>query len=210
MGKQTNVQDEIKLDNVKHTLLISSGKGGVGKSTVAANLAISLSREGYKVGLLDADLYGPSIPILFDIEGEHPKAKKQGDDDIMIPIEKYGVKIMSIGFLMNKEDAVIWRGPMASNALHQLITYTDWGELDYLVVDMPPGTGDINITLAQKIKKGQAIVVVTPQKLAIADGRKAANMFLNKNLNISLIGIAENMSCFIPTKHPDEKYFLFG
>ena len=210
MSKQNNVQDEIKLDNIKHTLLISSGKGGVGKSTVAANLAISLSREGYKVGLLDADLYGPSIPILFDIEGEHPKAKKQGDDDIMIPIEKYGVKIMSIGFLMNKEDAVIWRGPMASNALSQLITYTDWGELDYLIVDMPPGTGDINITLAQKLKQSKAIVVISPQRLAVSDGLKAANMFLHKSLNIPLVGVVENMSYFTPVKHPEEKYYLFG
>jgi ATP-binding protein involved in chromosome partitioning len=212
MGKQNqnNVLQEIKLENVKHTLLISSGKGGVGKSTIAANLAISLSREGYKTGLLDADLYGPSIPIMFDIEEERPKAKKQDDTDIMIPIEKYGVKIMSIGFLMNKEDAVIWRGPMASNALSQLITYTDWGELDYLIVDMPPGTGDINITLAQKLKQSKAMVVISPQKLAVADGLKAANMFSNKALNIPVIGVTENMSCFVPAKHPDEKYYIFG
>lgn len=210
MGKENTALKEIKLDNVKHTLLISSGKGGVGKSTIAANLAMSLSRQGYKTGLLDADLYGPSIPMLFDIEDEQPGTTKRDNQDLMIPIEKYGVKIMSIGFLMNKNDPVIWRGPMASNALNQLITSSDWGELDYLIVDMPPGTGDINITLAQKLKQSKAMVVISPQKLAVADGLKAANMFLHKSLNIPLIGITENMSYFVPVKHPEEKYYLFG
>ena len=210
MSDKSDIFKEAELKGVKNIILIASGKGGVGKSTVASSLAIAFSHEGYKTGLLDADLYGPSIPILFDIEKERPQVRKEEDKDIMIPVNKYGVKIMSIGFLMSHDDAVIWRGPMASNALNQLLTLTDWGELDYLIVDMPPGTGDINITLAQKLKRAQAIIVITPQKLAISDGLKAANMFLNKNLNISMLGVAENMSYFVPAKHPDEKYYVFG
>jgi ATP-binding protein involved in chromosome partitioning len=210
MSDKSDIFKEAELKGVKNIILIASGKGGVGKSTVASSLAIAFSREGYKTGLLDADLYGPSIPILFDIEKERTQVRKEEDKDIMIPVSKYGVKIMSIGFLMSSEDAVIWRGPMASNALNQLLTLTDWGELDYLIVDMPPGTGDINITLAQKLKRAQGIIVITPQKLAISDGLKAANMFLNENLNISMLGVAENMSYFVPAKHPDEKYYVFG
>jgi len=210
MSDKSDIFKEAELKGVKNIILIASGKGGVGKSTVASSLAIAFSREGYKTGLLDADLYGPSIPILFDIEKERPQVRKEEDKDIMIPVNKYGVKIMSIGFLMSSDDAVIWHGPIASKALNQLLTLTDWGELDYLIVDMPPGTGDINITLAQKLKRAQAIIVITPQKLAISDGLKAANMFLNKNLNISMLGVAENMSYFVPAKHPDEKYYVFG
>jgi ATP-binding protein involved in chromosome partitioning len=210
MSNQNKGMEKIDLPGVKNVILIASGKGGVGKSTVASNLAISFAREGYRTGLLDADLYGPSVPILFGIENERPGLRKEEDNDIMIPIEKYGVKIMSIGFLMEQKDAVIWRGPMASNALTQLLTFTDWGDLDYLVIDMPPGTGDINITLAQKLKNAMGVVVITPQKLAYSDGLKAANMFKNKALNIPVLGVVENMSYFIPVKHPEEKYYVFG
>lgn len=210
MSKQNNVNQEIELKGVKNILLIASGKGGVGKSTVAANLAVALSREGYKTGLMDADLYGPSIPIMFGIENERPEARKEGEKDIMLPVEKYGVKIMSVGFLMDAQSAVIWRGPMASNALTQLLTDTEWNDLDYLVIDMPPGTGDISITLAQKVKRAQSMIVITPQRLAVSDGLKASNMFLHEKLNIGVLGIIENMSYFIPAKHPDEKYYVFG
>lgn len=208
--KKNNVMQQVKLDGVKNILMVASGKGGVGKSTVASNLAMSLSRQGYKTGLLDADLYGPSVPILFGIEKERPEARREGEKDIMIPIEKHGVKVMSIGFLMSQQDAVIWRGPMASNALTQILTDTAWGELDYLIIDMPPGTGDINITLAQKLKQASALVVITPQKLAVSDGVKAANMFLHKALKIPVLGVIENMSYFVPLQHPEEKYYLFG
>ena len=210
MSKQNNVNQQIELKGVKNILLIASGKGGVGKSTVAANLAVALSREGYKTGLMDADLYGPSIPIMFGIENERPEARKEGEKDIMLPVEKYGVKIMSVGFLMDAQSAVIWRGPMASNALTQLLTDTEWNDLDYLVIDMPPGTGDISITLAQKVKRAQSMIVITPQRLAVSDGLKASNMFLHEKLNIGVLGIIENMSYFIPAKHPDEKYYVFG
>ncbi|TAJ11489.1 ATP-binding protein [Marinilabiliaceae bacterium JC017] len=202
--------DEVKLDNVKHVLLVASGKGGVGKSTVAANLAISLAREGYATGLLDADLYGPSVPILFDIEDKKPMVTHRDGQSIIEPIEKYGIRIMSIGLMTKKEDAMIWRGPMASKTLTQIITSTNWGKLDYLVIDMPPGTGDICITLSQKLKQAFALVVITPQKLATADGLKAANMFRHPSVNIPMLGIVENMSYFVPEKHPDEQYFIFG
>src|SRR6056297_3577079 len=210
MSKQNQAFEQVDLPGVKNIILVASGKGGVGKSTVASNLAISYARAGYATGLLDADLYGPSVPILFGIEGDRPGVKQENDQDIMIPVEKYGVKIMSIGFLMNSQDPVIWRGPMASNALTQLITSTEWGELEYLIVDMPPGTGDIIITLAQKLRRAMGLVVITPQKLAVSDGLKAANMFLNKKLHIPLLGVVENMSWFVPRKLPDEKYYLFG
>lgn len=205
-----NIFSEAQLESVKNVILVASGKGGVGKSTVAANLAIALNRAGNKTGLLDADLYGPSMPMLFNLEDAKPHSKKIGDKDYIVPVEKDNIKIMSIGFVLNKEDPVIWRGPMASNALNQLITETDWGQLDYLVVDLPPGTGDINITIAQKLRKARAIVVITPQQLAVSDGRKAVNMFKNQKLSIPLLGIIENMSYFVPEKHPDEKYMLFG
>ena len=210
MSKQNQALEQLDLPGVQNIILVASGKGGVGKSTVASNLALAYAREGYRTGLLDAELYGPSVPILFGIEGDRPGVKQENDQDIMIPVEKYGVKIMSIGFLMNSQDPVIWRGPMASNALTQLITSTEWGELEYLIVDMPPGTGDIIITLAQKLRRAMGLVVITPQKLAVSDGLKAANMFLNEKLHIPLLGVVENMSWFVPRKHPDEKYYLFG
>ena len=210
MTQKNQALEQVDLPGVKNIILVASGKGGVGKSTVAANLALAYAREGFQTGLLDADLYGPSVPILFGIENERPGVKQENNQDIMIPVQKYGVKIMSIGFLMNSQDPVIWRGPMASNALTQLITSTEWGELEYLIVDMPPGTGDIIITLAQKLRKAMGLVVITPQKLAVSDGLKAANMFRNEKLHIPLLGVVENMSHFVPLQHPDEKYHLFG
>ncbi|MCT4587703.1 MAG: Mrp/NBP35 family ATP-binding protein [Carboxylicivirga sp.] len=204
------VTEEKLLPSVKNIILVASGKGGVGKSTVAANLAISLSREGLKTGLLDADLYGPSSPIQFGIEDQKPEIVKKDGKNYIQPIEKYGVKVMSIGLLTKKEDAMIWRGPMASNTLKQIIKDTLWGELDTLVIDMPPGTGDICITLAQDLKQAKALVVITPQQLAVADGRKALSMFNHSSIQMPLIGIVENMSWFTPANHPDEKYFIFG
>ncbi|MCU4163992.1 Mrp/NBP35 family ATP-binding protein [Carboxylicivirga caseinilyticus] len=198
------------LNTVKNIILIASGKGGVGKSTVAANLAISLSREGYKTGLLDADVYGPSVPILFDIKNEHPVIERENDKAKIIPIEKYGVRIMSIGLLVKDEDAMIWRGPMASKTLKQVIEDTKWGELDFLLIDMPPGTGDIAITMAQDFKKAKALIVITPQQLAVADGRKAGYMFNNQHVQTPILGIIENMAWFTPANHPDERYYIFG
>lgn len=198
------------LENVQNIILVSSGKGGVGKSMVAANLAVALSRNGYSTGLLDADIYGPSMPLALGVENQRPLVEKDGEKDIFTPIVSYGIKIMSLGFLMKKEDAVIWRGPMASNALSQLLENTLWGELEFLVIDMPPGTGDICITLSQKIPRAKAIIVITPQQMAIADGRKAANMFKANGIDIEILGVVENMSWFTPEKHPDEKYILFG
>lgn len=202
------MNDELK--NVKHVILVASGKGGVGKSTVASNLAVTLSRDGYATGLLDADIYGPSIPLVFGLEGQQPLVNDIEGKHIIEPLVNYGVKVMSLGFMMQKEDAVIWRGPMASNALMQLISDTNWGKLDFLIIDMPPGTGDISITLAQKLPQAKAIIVITPQQMAIADGRKAANMFRAGGIDIDLLGVVENMSWFTPEKHPDEKYYLFG
>jgi ATP-binding protein involved in chromosome partitioning len=209
LNKKQIIMSELSA-TVKHVILIASGKGGVGKSTVASNLAVTLSRDGFSVGLLDADLYGPSIPLALGLENQHPVITKTGDKTHMEPLVNYGVKVMSLGFLMNKEDAIIWRGPMASNALIQLINDTHWGELDFLIIDMPPGTGDISITLAQKLPESKAIIVVTPQQMAISDGRKAAHMFKANGIDIGLIGIVENMSWFTPKNHPDEKYLLFG
>lgn len=198
------------LTDVKNIILIASGKGGVGKSTVASNLAVALARKGYSTGLMDADLYGPSIPLALGINNQQPKIKKVGEKDIIVPLNNYGVKVMSLGFLIQKQDAIIWRGPLASKTLTQLIESTDWGKLDYLIVDMPPGTGDICITIAQKLPQSKAIIVITPQQMAIDDGRKAANMYRIEGVKITILGIVENMSYFIPEKHPDEKYLLFG
>lgn len=198
------------LKQVQNIILVSSGKGGVGKSMVATNLAVALARDGHTTGLLDADLFGPSVPLAMGVEGREISITKDGDKDIIAPIENFGVKVMSLGFLMNKKDAVIWRGPMASNALTQLLENTAWGELEFLVIDMPPGTGDINITLCQKCPQAKAIIVVTPQQMAIDDGRKAATMFNSNGIDIDVIGVVENMAWFTPEQHPDEKYLLFG
>lgn len=202
--------EKTKLDNVKNIIVVASGKGGVGKSTVAANLCITLARQGYQVGLLDADIYGPSIPKMFAIEDEQISVKTKGEEDVFIPVEKFGIKMISIGLLVDNSQAVIWRGPMAANALAQLFSKTDWGELDYLVVDFPPGTGDIQISAMQQFEITGAIVVTTPQVVAVNDARKGAEMFSPAKMNVPLIGIVENMAWFTPKEHPDEKYFLFG
>lgn len=203
--------EKISLEGVKNIIVVASGKGGVGKSTIAANLAMNLATKGYKMALVDADIYGPSIPKIFDIENEKPSLSRlAAKEEMMDPIEKYGVKINSLGFFVDKEKSVIWRGPMASNAIFQLFTQTYWGEIDYMIVDFPPGTGDVQITTVQKIQVDGAIIVTTPQGLSLNDARKGAEMLVNEHINIPLIGIVENMSWFTPMQHLDEKYFIFG
>ena len=196
--------------SVKHIIGVASGKGGVGKSTVAVNLAVALARLGYKVGLADADVYGPSIPVMTGSEGYRPVAEEINGKDYIVPLEKYGVKWMSIGYFAEKGQALVWRGPMASNALKQLILQVNWGPLDFLLVDMPPGTGDIHISLTQEIGIEGAVMVTTPQTVALADMEKGANMFRNENVNKVIYGIIENMAWFTPEEHPDEKYYIFG
>ena len=199
------------LPGVKNIIGVSSGKGGVGKSTIAVNLAVSLAQLGYKVGLLDADIFGPSAPKMFGLE-DAPVYMSQKDDghNLIEPLERYGVKVLSIGFLVDKDQAVLWRGGMASNALRQLITEADWGELDYFIIDMPPGTSDIHLTLVQTLAITGAIVVTTPQDVALADARKGVSMFQSDKVNVPILGIVENMSWFTPAAHPDEKYYIFG
>ena len=198
------------LPGVKNIIGVSSGKGGVGKSTIAANLAVALAQLGYKVGLLDADIFGPSVPKMFGVEDAKLYMETVDGRDLIIPIEKYGVKLLSIGFLVAPEKAVLWRGGMASNALKQLITEANWGDLDYFVIDMPPGTSDIHLTLVQTLAITGAIVVSTPQEVALADARKGISMFQSKEVNVPLLGLVENMSWFTPAAHPDEQYFIFG
>ncbi len=198
------------LSGVRHIIGVASGKGGVGKSTVAVNLAVALARLGYKVGLADADVYGPSIPTMTGIIGQMPSAEGEEGHEMMIPIEKYGVKWMSIGYFADEGQALIWRGPMASNALKQMILQVNWGELDFLLVDMPPGTGDIHISLVQEIPMDSAIIVTTPQKVALADVLKGVDMFRNENVNKRILGIVENMAWFTPAEHPAERYYIFG
>ena len=198
------------LPGVKNIIGISSGKGGVGKSTVAANVAIALAAKGYKVGLLDADIFGPSMPRMFGVEDEPIYMINRDGKDWIEPIEKYGVKMLSIGFLVAKENAVLWRGSMASNALRQLITDAWWGELDYFLIDMPPGTSDIHLTLVQTLPITGVVIVTTPQEVALADARKGIAMFKDEKINVPVLGIVENMSWFTPAEHPDEKYYIFG
>jgi ATP-binding protein involved in chromosome partitioning len=198
------------LPGVKNIIGVSSGKGGVGKSTVAANLAIALAAKGYKVGLLDADIFGPSMPKMFGVEDEALYMVNQEGRDWIEPVEKYGVKMLSIGFVVNKESAVLWRGSMASNALRQLITDAWWGDLDYFLIDMPPGTSDIHLTLVQTLPITGVVVVSTPQEVALADARKGIAMFRGDKVNVPILGIVENMAWFTPAPHPDEKYFIFG
>lgn len=206
----TSTQNNQVLPNVKNVIAISSGKGGVGKSTVAANLAVALAATGAKVGLIDADIYGPSIPIMFGFELDRPMMEKVGERDLLIPFERYDVKLMSIGVLVRADQAIVWRGPMASKALRQLIFDTNWGEIDYLLVDLPPGTGDIHLTLVQALPVTGAIVVTTPQRVAVSDARKGAEMFRNPQINVPLLGIVENMAYFTPEDAPDKKYYIFG
>ncbi len=196
--------------SVKHIIGVASGKGGVGKSTVAVNLAVALARLGYKVGLADADVYGPSVPVMTGSEGYRPVAEEINGKDYIVPLEKYGVKWMSIGYFAEKGQALVWRGPMASNALKQLILQVNWGPQDFLLIDMPPGTGDIHISLTQEIGIEGAVIVTTPQTVALADVEKGANMFRNENVNKAIYGIVENMAWFTPEEHPDEKYYIFG
>ena len=204
-------KDDNPLPGGKNIIAVSSGKGGVGKSTVAANLAMSLKNAGFKVGLLDADIFGPSIPKMFGIEDAKPMATQNEDGKYIIePIEQYGIKILSIGFFVAPEDAIIWRGGMASNAVKQLINDANWGELDYFVVDLPPGTSDIHLTMVQTVKFTGAIVVSTPQKVALADAVKGIQMFENDKINVPILGLVENMAWFTPADHPDEKYYIFG
>ena len=195
---------------IKHIIGIASGKGGVGKSTVAVNLAVALARLGYKVGLADADVYGPSVPKMTASEGQMPDAFQEGEKEIILPFEKYGVKWMSIGYFAKPEQALIWRGPMACNALKQMILQVRWGELDFLLIDMPPGTGDIHISLVHDIPLAGAVIVSTPQDVALADVEKGVNMFRNKDVNKPIFGLVENMAWFTPDEHPDERYYIFG
>jgi ATP-binding protein involved in chromosome partitioning len=198
------------LPQVKNIIAVASGKGGVGKSTVSANLAIALADLGAKVGLVDADIYGPSIPIMFDVVDEKPLVRNTEAGQLMVPVESYGIKLLSIGFFADPAQAVVWRGPMASKALTQLFRDADWGELDYLIIDLPPGTGDIHLTLVSGIPLTGAIIVTTPQLVALADAEKAVSMFQIPSINVPVLGIVENMSYFTPAELPENKYYLFG
>ena len=198
------------LSGVRNIIAIVSGKGGVGKSTVAANFALALAEGGAKVGLMDADIYGPSQHIMFGIRGERPMMKDNDGKGLIVPIEKFGIKIMSIGLLVDEKQAVVWRGPMVSSAIRQFVTEVDWGELDYLVIDMPPGTGDIHLTIVQTVPVTGVIVVTTPQVVAIADAKKGVAMFGQAQLKVPVIGLVENMSYFTPAELPENKYYIFG
>ena len=209
-AKRTLNLDQEQIKDIKHIIGIASGKGGVGKSTVAVNLACALARLGYRVGLADADVYGPSVPVMTATEGEQPEAVMNGEQELIVPLQKYGVEWMSIGYFAEKGQALIWRGPMACNALKQMILQVAWGPLDFLLVDMPPGTGDIHISLLQDIPMEGAIIVTTPQTVALADVEKGVNMFRNKSIDRPIFGLVENMAWFTPEEHPDEKYYIFG
>lgn len=198
------------LPGVKNVIAVASGKGGVGKSTIAANLAVALAKAGYKVGLLDADIFGPSMPKMFNMEEARPYAENIDGRDLIIPIEQYGLKLLSIGFFVESDQAVLWRGAMASNALKQLIADAHWGDLDYFVLDMPPGTSDIHLTLVQTLGITGAVVVSTPQQVALADARKGIDMFTNDKVNVPVLGLVENMAWFTPAELPENKYYLFG
>ncbi|WP_165020241.1 Mrp/NBP35 family ATP-binding protein [Dysgonomonas sp. ZJ279] len=198
------------LPQVKNVIAVSSGKGGVGKSTVSVNLAISLAKKGYKVGLLDADIFGPSLPKMFNEEDARPLLEPIDGKEYIVPIEKYGVKMLSIGFFVNRDEAVVWRGAMAGNALKQLIADADWGDLDYFLIDFPPGTSDIHLTLVQTLAITGAVVVSTPQQVALADARKGINMFTNEKVNVPILGLVENMAWFTPAELPENKYYIFG
>jgi len=198
------------LPNVRNVVAVSSGKGGVGKSTIAANLAVALAGMGARVALVDADIYGPSIPILFGIEGQQPMMSTVGNKEMLIPFEAHGVKLMSIGMLVPPDQAIVWRGPMASKALRQLIFDTNWGEIDYLLLDLPPGTGDVHLTIVQALPVTGAVVVTTPQHVAVADARKGAEMFRAPQINVPILGVVENMSFFIPDDAPGKKYPIWG
>jgi len=198
------------IKGIENVIAISSGKGGVGKSTVTANIAVTLAQMGCKVGVLDADIYGPSIPTMFDMEGARPLSVQVDGKSMMEPIENYGVKVLSIGFFTKPEQAVIWRGPMAAKALNQMIFDASWGELDFLLIDLPPGTGDIHLSIVQSLPLNGAVVVSTPQNVALADAKKGISMFQQENIQVPVLGIIENMSYFTPPELPDNKYYIFG
>lgn len=202
--------DNSSLSKVKNIIAIASGKGGVGKSTVTANLAVALAKQGAKVGLVDADVYGPSMPIMFDVQHERPYVKEIDGKNMIIPVESYGVKLLSIGFFADMAQAVAWRGPIATRALQQLFSDAYWGELDYMLVDLPPGTGDIHISLTTAVPLTGALIVTTPQQVAVADARKGMAFFRNQHINVPVLGIAENMSWFTPAELPENKYYIFG
>ena len=211
--KKVEKDNKIKgnpIPGVKNIIAVSSGKGGVGKSTISANLSVALVELGYKVGLVDADIYGPSMPIMFDLVGESPNAIDVNGKKKMQPLENYGVKLVSMGLFTQANQAIVWRGPMASKALNQLIWDSHWGELDYLVVDLPPGTGDIHLSLVQAIPITGAVIISTPQEIALADAEKGVNMFKMDSIDVPVLGIIENMSFFVTEENPDKKYFIFG
>ena len=201
---------ENSLAKVKNIIAVASGKGGVGKSTVAVNLAVALAQLGYKVGLVDADVYGPSVPKMFRVEDIKPEVKEGKSHDYIIPVEKYGVKLLSVGFFVDPNDALVWRGPMATSALKQLINQGEWGELDFLMLDMPPGTGDVHLTIVQEMAVTGAVIVSTPQKVALVDAIKGINMFRGEKISVPILGLVENMAWFTPEELPDNKYYLFG
>ncbi len=204
-------ESESAVSKVKNIIAVASGKGGVGKSTVSVNLAVALANSGARVGLVDADIFGPSIPKMFGLEGVRPEVLKREDGhEVIIPAEKYGVKMLSLGFFTNPEDAMIWRGPMASNALTQIIMQGEWGELDYLLIDLPPGTSDIHLTLVQTLALTGAVVVSTPQDVALADAIKGINMFKSEKIKVPVLGLVENMAWFTPAELPENKYYIFG
>jgi ATP-binding protein involved in chromosome partitioning len=203
-------EPDIPLRGIRNLIAVSSGKGGVGKTTVAVNLAVALARRNFSVGLLDADVFGPSVPIMFNSEKYRPEVRSEKDTDIIVPLNKFGVKVLSTGFFVDPSEAVVWRGPMASSFLKQLLTQGDWGELDFLLVDLPPGTSDIHLTLVQETAVTGAIVVTTPQEVALADAIKGISMFRSEKIDVPVLGLVENMSWFTPAELPENKYFIFG
>ncbi len=209
-NSDNNKEQRKNIDSIKNIIAVASGKGGVGKSTISSNLATSLNMLGKKVGLIDADIYGPSMPIMFDVENEKPIISNINEQSLIEPIISYGVKILSIGFFSKPSDAIVWRGPMASKALNQMIHQANWGDLDYLIIDLPPGTGDIHLTLVQSLPLTGSIIITTPQPISLIDAKKAAAMFKMKNINVPIIGMVENMSWFSPEDNPKKKYYIFG
>jgi ATP-binding protein involved in chromosome partitioning len=208
--EENNPIEKTKLKNIKKVIVVASGKGGVGKSTVAAGIAMALASEGHSVGLLDADIYGPSIPLMFNLKNKKPFVTEKNGQEYLVPFVKFGIKLMSIGFLIDTKQPVIWRGPLAASGLKQLVSNTFWGNLDYLIIDTPPGTGDIHITLLQNFDADGVVFVTTPQEMSLDDVEKAITMYNNKTIGIPVIGVVENMAWFTPSKHPGEKYFIFG
>lgn len=204
------IESQKILPGVKNIIAVASGKGGVGKSTVAVNLAVATARSGHQVGLIDADIFGPSIPKMLNAENQHPSVKSMDGKEMIVPVESYGIKLLSIGFFVDPEDAVVWRGPMATNALRQFMSQTDWGELDFLFIDLPPGTSDIHLTMVQEVPVTGVVIVTTPQQVALADALKGINMFRGDKINVPVLGLVENMSWFTPAELPENKYYLFG